>query len=373
MKYIVTSDIHLGHLKTPTKHIIASFKSTILSEKNKDIDVLFISGDLFDRLLDLNTKEVHFIIEFFNYLLSYCTHNDIKLRILEGTPSHDWQQSQLLVKLNEIRTQKCDLVYHKVLDIEYIESLNKHVLYIPDEWTNSHSELEKQIIQKLAEHHITKVDIAILHGQFKYQFGNKPYHGFYFQEDYFFSLVKGYIHIGHYHVFSTCDRIIANGSLERLVHGEESPKGYVLVQNNDYIFIENTHAYTYKTINIRSNTTLEQLDKIIQKYPKNSHIRLAMSKEHPFNIIYPEIKLRYIDYYLKKLIKETAIENNAVAYIISESELEFSDKFVLESNLHQTLLDIVHNKYALNAVENTKLLNYISIFKEIDHAPISVE
>ena len=140
IKYLVTSDVHLGHENTPTTHIIQSFKTHILSDKHKDIDILFISGDLFDRLLDLNSKEVYFIIEFFNYLLSYCTVNNIRLRVLEGTPSHDWGQSQILVKLNDIRTNKCDLKYHKVLDIEYIEELNHHILYIPDEWTNSHDE-----------------------------------------------------------------------------------------------------------------------------------------------------------------------------------------------------------------------------------------
>ena len=146
MKYLVTSDVHLGHKKTPTRHIIASFSDTILTEANKDIDVLFINGDLFDRLLYLNTPEAQMVIHFFHHLLDYCYVNDILLRVLEGTPSHDYFQSSILFKMNEIRTHKVKMKYFRTLDIEYMEEFNKHILYIPDEWCSDQLELERQIL-----------------------------------------------------------------------------------------------------------------------------------------------------------------------------------------------------------------------------------
>lgn len=370
MKYAVTSDVHLGHIKTPTSHIIASFIKHILTELNKDLDVLFIPGDLCDRLLDLNSKEAQQIIGFFNYLLSYCYENNILLRVMEGTPSHDWQQSQTLVKLNEIRTEKCDLKYHKVLDIEYIERINKYVLYVPDEWTNSHDDLEAQIKEKLNEHGITQVDIAMLHGQFAYQFAGRPYHGFHYKEEYFLRLVKGFIHVGHYHVYNPLDRILPNGSLERLAQGEEDPKGYIIVNDNRYTFIENTSAWIYKTITITAATTVERLDRQIEKYPVGSYIRLLMSRDHPFNITFNELKLRYLDYNLKKINKENVAEKLTATYILSDADLEFDNKFILEANIHKTLVDLVAGKYSLNSAENSKFMNYISIFKEVEnHAP----
>ena len=374
MKYLVTGDDHLGHLKTPTKHIIASFIKHILNELNKDADVLFIEGDLFDRLLDLNSKEAQLIIAFFNFLLSYCYQNNILLRVLEGTPSHDWQQSQTLVQLNEIRTHKCDLKYHKVLDIEYIERINKHVLYIPDEWTNSHDDLERQIQEKLNEHSITQVDIAILHGQFAYQFAGRPYHGFHYKEEYFLQLVRGFIHVGHYHMHNPMDRILPAGSLERLAHGEEEPKGYIIVNDDNWTFVENTDAWIYKTLNITPSTTVEKLDKQIAKYPKGSFIRLLLNKDHPFNVTFNELKLRYLDYNLKKITKENVAEKMRATYILSDAELEFDNKFILEANIHNTLLDIIATKHQLNSVENSKLLGYINIFKEVEnHAPALTE
>jgi len=364
LNYIVTSDIHLGHNNTPTSHIIKSFKESILIDNNKDKDVLFISGDLFDKLLDLNTKEVKEIIEFFNYLLNYCYDNDILLRVLEGTPSHDWQQSSILVKLNDIRKKKCDLRYFKILDIEYIERYNKYILYVPDEWTNDHNDLQSQISEKLIENNISKLDIAILHGQFHYQFKGKPYHGFYFKEEYFLSIVRGFIHIGHYHVYSTLDRIIANGSLERLVHGEEQPKGYVVVNENSYSFIENTNAYTYITLNITKKTTIDKLDSLISKYKKNSFIRLLMPKDHPFNINFKDIKLRYLDYNLKKQVKELLTDTNSITYIFNEDNIDMSSNEILDTNIHTLLTTSILNKYDLSYEETKKYLDYVSIFEQ---------
>lgn len=363
MKYILFNDVHLAHIRTPNKHIINSIKKHILSDKNKDIDVLFVAGDMFDRLLDLNSKEVHEIIELFNYLLTYCYTNNILLRVLEGTPSHDWQQSELLIKLNEIRVNKCNLRYFKSLDIEYIDCINKYVLYIPDEWCSDHKDLENQISQKLSQFNITQVDIAILHGQFKYQLIGKKYNGFFFREEYFLKLVKGYIHVGHYHIFSSFDRIIATGSLERLAHGEENPKGYVLVEDDKYTFIENTDAYTYVTLNINNTTTLDKLDKLIYKFNKNSFIRLLVPKDHAFNINFNDLKLRYIDYNLKKLVKEHFSDKSSITYILTDDDvLDFSNN-ISSSSIYTTLIENITSKNKLSENELNKLYKYLEVFK----------
>ncbi len=363
MKYIVTSDIHLGHRNTPTEHVIKSFKETILNDKNKDIDVLFIAGDLFDRLLDLNTEKLHCIIDFFNYMLDYCHRNNILLRDLEGTPSHEWKQSELLYKLNDIRENKVDLRYHKLLEIEYIERIGKYVLYIPDEWPYTHEEIESQIAQKMATLNISKIDIAILHGQFLYQIAVPNYKGFFYKEKYFLNLVRGYIHIGHYHTYTTYDRIIANGSLERLTHGEEEDKGCVLVDNDRYTFLVNKNSYIYKTINVTQATTLDSLDKSINKLPKNSYIRLNMSKDHPFNLTFNEIKLRYLDYNVKKKLKLTS-EQQSAAYILSDSDIDMSGGFDIDNDIYKVLKTSILSKHHLSPEELVRLDIYLEPYKD---------
>lgn len=364
MKYLVASDIHLGHLKTPTAHIIRSFKKSILNDKNKDIRVLFIGGDFFDRLIDLNSKDIQVIIEFFHYLLNYCHKHDILLRILEGTPSHDWEQSKLIVNLNDIRTHPVDLKYFKILDIEYIERYNQYVLYVPDEWCHDHKDLEKQIQQKLMEMHISQVDIAIMHGAFRFQLQGRKYNGFFFDEEFFLNTVKGFIHVGHYHTHSHLERIIANGSLERLAHGEEEAKGFVIVDGDKWAFVENQQSYTYKTIKVNANTTIDRLDKMINSFPEGSFIRLFMNKDHPFNLTFQELRVRYTNYNVKKLIKEHISEASTVTYIITDAELDMDDKFILDGDLHQLLFDSIEAKHQLTAIERSKLIGYISVFKE---------
>lgn len=367
LKYIVTSDIHLGHLRTPTSHVIKSFISKILTEDNQDADILFISGDLFDRLLDFNSKDVREIVGFCNHLLEYCQTNDILLRVLEGTPSHDWEQSEILVKLNQLRKNPAKLNYVKILDIEYIEEYDKYVLYVPDEWTNSHEDLETQIQEKLLANNISQVDIAILHGQFFYQLPIKDYKGFYFKEEYFLKIVKGYIHVGHYHIYTSFDRILANGSLERLAHGEEDPKGYIIVNNGSYRFVENDNAYIYKTLLVNSNTTYSSLDKRIYEYPEGSFIRLRMTKDHPFNLNFQEIRTRYLNYDVRKLVKEEGTEEDRATHILTGVELDDEGGYMLERNIHEVLYEVVTHKYELSTSELSSFKQHIQPLEIIDH------
>lgn len=373
MKYIAVGDIHLNHPRTPTLHICNSFRKHILNEKNKDLDVLFIEGDLFDGLMDLTSKEFPVVLTFFNDLLNYCYFNNIKLRVLYGTPSHDRSQPEILVNLNDIRDNKADLRYFKVLDIEYLPEENKHVLYIPDEWVNDHSELERQIEEKLSSLGISQVDIAILHGQFKYQFKDIPYTGFYFKEEYFLPLVKGFIHVGHYHTYNPFDRILPAGSFERLSHGEEESKGFILVKDNEYTFIHNTDAYTYKTITIKSNTTLEQLDKHIRQCPLNSHIRIVLSKTHPFNLTFGDLKLRYMDYNITKKTKDDS-ESSLTTYIQPDDILYQDNPFTIDADIGSIVLRCILEKTTLTDQENIKLKNYLSVFNQttVNHSENSL-
>ena len=319
-KYLVVSDVHIGHPRTPTSHIIRSFISNILTKENRDADVLFINGDLFDRLLDLGENDSREAIGFCCGLLGYCADNNIALRVLEGTPSHDWQQSRLLLKLKQSTGANVDLVYHSVLAIEFVERLGQYVLFIPDEWVKDHAVLEKQIQQKLDDLGIEQVDLAMLHGQFTYQVrGNE--HVFCFNEDYFLQKVKAYIHVGHYHTYSRYDRIIANGSLERLQHGEEEPKGYVRVCDGELSFLINDNAKIYKTLRIKNNVTLEEIDRLVCRYPAESHIRLVFQKDSPYLSDKETLRIRYANYYLK-IVRDQESEKEHTAYLPLDTSIQ---------------------------------------------------
>jgi predicted MPP superfamily phosphohydrolase len=102
LRICTISDVHLGHRKTPTYAIITELEHLVVNRfAMSQLDALFITGDLFDRLLNLPFTDVGVIHQFFIKLLTLAKQFNVKVRVLEGTPSHDWKQSRLLVHIND--------------------------------------------------------------------------------------------------------------------------------------------------------------------------------------------------------------------------------------------------------------------------------
>lgn len=369
MDYIVVSDIHVGNTRTPATHIAQSFTDNILTEQNKTLDVIFLAGDFADRRLQMDTTEAQVFIQLCVKLLRYCHDNNIILRVLEGTRSHDWLQSAMVVKINEAMDSPVDLKHVKTLEIEYIPKINKHVLYIPDEWCHTQEDLYTEIQDKLTAMNIHQVDIAILHGQFSYQTKGLNTSALSYDEVYFHELVTGYIHIGHYHTHSTFDRIIAQGSLDRLSHGEEEDKGYVRVHNSSWTFIPNPNAKVYKTIKITPAYTLAKLDKAIFSTPPGSYIRLIAPPEHELSQAFEDLRLRYKAYHLKKQSNLKASEDVSVTYITDDSYLTQCEHFIQSSNIYDSLISSVTQKQTLTQQEHAKFLSYSQVFKDCETQP----
>ena len=103
-----------------------------------------------------------------------------------------------------------------------------------------------------------EVDIAIMHGQFHYQFPRIKLDSSHDEQEYL-NMVKHYIHIGHIHTHSSYDRIIAQGSFDRIAHGEEENKGCVVAkidttnrENDEWMFLVNDKAMRFITLNCPS-------------------------------------------------------------------------------------------------------------------------
>ncbi len=349
IKYLVFSDVHLGHAKTPSEHIISNLCRELLSNDKKDCDVFFCAGDFFDRLLDFNEDDVRCILVFINQLLTFCSDNQIKLRVLEGTSSHDWHQSRVFIQMNSMLPSPCDLRYVECLSVEHFVEYDMDVLYIPDNWISSTAQLRREVDAELQANKINKVDLAIMHGNFTYQTDGGGNTSYSFEEAYFLNLVKHYIHIGHYHTHTHYERIIAEGSFDRLKHGEEEKKGYVVASIDtgtnfhNWAFCSNDNAYIYKTVKVWPNMDLPRLDKIMSKIPKNSHVCLKIPPSHAFNVMMDQLKIRYVDCYLTKTSSEKS-EEKVVAYINNDSVEDMSQFVLNEANLTSRLRDQIADK-----------------------------
>jgi DNA repair exonuclease SbcCD nuclease subunit len=292
LKIAVISDIHLAAKNNPTKNIINNLCNALPdNEETAELDIVFLAGDVFDRLVNLPEDEVFEIDMFICYLLQLCKKHNIKLRVLDGTKSHDWFQSARFVELNNIVKYKTDVVYVRDLSIEYIEEYGINILYVPDEWSTSTQDTLDQVRTLLSVKGLDKVDFAIMHGQFDYQMPllakKIPVH----DSKAYLDIVREYIFIGHVHTHTFFDRIVAQGSFDRLSHGEEEPKGHVRAEINldtsekQWFFIENKGAKIYKTIKCSDRLNLESsLNKIktqIKNVPDYSAIRVYANKGHP--------------------------------------------------------------------------------------------
>lgn len=356
IKYLTISDVHLGNRKNKTQEIVANL-NRFLYEANdfKDLDVIFIAGDLFDVLLDLSSEEISSIMGFLGDLMSYCSMNDIKLRILKGTPSHDWNQSKISESVFLLTNKTLDFKYIDTLHIEYLKDLQLHILYVPDEWTSNTELTFKQVKELLKDNNIEQVDIAIMHGMFNYQLRNVPGNIQKHNEVDYLNIVKYFINIGHIHSFSTYERIIAQGSFDRLAHGEEEPKGGVVCEidgkNNIFYFIENKGAKIYKTIEIKSkdlDASLSRIDKVISKLPKDSYVRIKAVKDHPVYQAFEQLKIKYPLYYLSK----TSVEDEEEEYLLINTALQLDKDYIplaiTRENYKELLLNEVKTKYNFN-------------------------
>jgi hypothetical protein len=285
----VASDLHLGHHKHNKEEMVVRLKNAFpRNAETAKLDVIALAGDIYDRLLSLPHESVPIIDDWIIYMLRLCKALDIQLWVLRGTPSHDRDQGKRFEILNETLKIGCDLLYVDELKIIYIPKFGINVLFVPDEWTDSADKTLEEVHQLMRIAGISKVDYAIMHGQFEHQLPPVVKAQKHSAEAYL-KIVDKLIWIGHVHLFSKFDRIIAQGSFDRICHGEEGPKGHVRAivrASDDYElqFVETVDAKIFKSIQCRGLTFEQSHEKIVnetQDLPEGSHVRIVADIGNP--------------------------------------------------------------------------------------------
>ena len=309
------------------------------------MNILFIVGDVFDRGLPVNHRDVPYIVSWMRRLLARCARRGIVVIVLEGTPSHDRLQSQLFVAINDSAEEadRCDLRYIKEVSIEYIEKYDINLLCIPDEKNTSDEVTYHQVKEIMKSRALEKVDFAIMHGFFEFQVPVGRHSRFHNSEAYL-DLVKYLIFIGHDHAFQQHGRIFVQGSPDRQRHGMEEDKGFVRAKVNrdgSYraTFEVNEYAKIFKTVTIDEDVDLanRQVRDVCNAVAPNSHIRVAARKSHPvlhsldsFEALFPLIK------FSKKVLDEDEQDTES---IIAEIESEAYTPFTIDSSNIKSLVE----------------------------------
>lgn len=352
----VFSDIHLGHRQNEASFIIKNLYTALPDNvETHNLDIIFLAGDIFDNRLSLTERELLEIINWITYVLRICKKHDIILRILEGTPSHDWKQSKIFEILNTTSNINADAKYVDTLSIEYISKYNVNVLYVPDEWQPTTEKTYNQVLELLSDKNLVKVDYAVMHGQFEFQlpaFVKAPKHS---SENYL-SIVSEYIFIGHVHIFSTNSRIIAQGSFDRIAHNEEHPKGHVRIEytgkNSVVRFIENKNARIYKSIdccNLSVEDIYKKIDIELKDLPEDIFIRIVAEKSNP---IFSSINTLIVKYPFVNWGKKIHDEKENEIQIVEDKD----DIYIPITITKDNIVSLVMNRLKTNTTDDIYVL-----------------
>jgi hypothetical protein len=350
INYLTLSDIHLGHNNNPTDNITNNIISYFTKYKNIliELDILYIAGDLFDRLLTASSNEYKKSIFILTFIAKFCKSHNIKLRILEGTPSHDWKQMDAFhITVKEL-VPDVDFKYISTLSIELMEDLGISVLYIPDEWRHHSEDVYDDVLACLKEHNLAAVDTIIMHGQFHYQIPNVILPSSHIESNYT-AICKHYISIGHIHSKSVYGKIVAQGSFDRLAHNEEEAKGGMWfsisdTEDDEFSFLENDNAMVFVTIDCRDILELESLIEFLDtkltldNYKESSHIRLYLRNDEKILDNINNLSKRYFMY--KLTIKKDKNEDKVIE---TKEEVEIESFSITPHNIEELLLDEMKN------------------------------
>lgn len=365
-KYLVMSDIHLGHHINKTAYIVNNLDKFFKDyyKEFKYLNTIFIAGDIFDRLLTNSSSDYLLATEWLTGLIIYCKNNKIKLRILEGTPSHDWKQAKLISSV--IKKLEIDINYKYIdtLYIEYMKEENIYILYIPDEYKPKAVDTLEDVKKKMKEMNIDQVDIAIMHGQFHYQLPMVKLESSHTEEEYL-KLVKHYISIGHVHTHSIFNRILAQGSFDRLQHNEEEDKGAMLItifedkEQDSYKFLKNKNSMIFKTVKFKNedlDTMCNKLRKILNTLPIGSNVRVVSESE---DNLYKSIKIISKEYNNIRLKAERLKKTDVVTKLIKK-EIISNSLIITKDNIKELLLKEIE-KYNLSKDEYKVLEEQLNI------------
>lgn len=351
---IITTDHHTLHPNTPTRHILKNLDDFYYKANNlSEIDLSVLCGDFFHDLAPANDPNMLLCQRWIKKHLQICHERKVYVRILEGTSSHDWGQPELFDILKPKDSPY--IKYINTLSIEYIPELDINVMYVPDNFGHTSTEIiYEQALKLLAEHNLTQVDFIFLHGGFDYQLppiANKG--GNLYDSVKWSKLAKHAIFSGHIHKPSTKDNIICVGSFDRTAHGEMHPKGgYQFTFNKDEFeahFWENRSALIYDKILINKEMDTKEISKELNRYlaknpPKNTHVRLVGGLSSITGPLINDYKERFPQYHFDlDNVKEDNIEIDDTLYIpemykgiaLNKTNLKESLFNFMESSIHQ--------------------------------------
>ena len=298
-------------------------------------------------------------------LFALCEKHKIVLRVLEGTPSHDRGQGKQFEMIYKAIKSNVDFRYVDTLSIEYIESLDIYTLYVPDEWDHDPDITWESVQGLLKDQGLTQVDFAVMHGNFEYHLPahlKLPSH----QSSRYLEIVKHYIFIGHFHTHSVYNRVITQGSFDRLGHGEEEAKGHVRVRVSEdgtldrVEFRINHDATRFITIDATGMDAAETINLLRSKedLPKGSHVRIKCTNDSDVKHAITTLRERFPHYTIKlKVVVDQQVESGNVTGLVEKYEAVE----ITPSNINK----LVEEKFIASGLDATRIEQAMKLLERV--------
>lgn len=252
---LLTADVHFGTPNVSEAQLYDALDQYLIPRLTDELDILFVAGDFFDRLLDLNNPKGLFAGMMVETIKRKAIEHDFLIRVVRGTNLHDRSQ----VNIFKYPDNNCRSKVFDSISVEFIESLGVTVLYLPDSLP-SYDDIMGVIAEVMRDSQVTTVDYICGHGYLRHEIppGIPDPSNIIYEYDKLAAICTGPIQFGHYHTFGTRGRFARPGSFDRTKHGEEEDKGFCGITYNPKShkmtceFICNEMASTFKTIDLCS-------------------------------------------------------------------------------------------------------------------------
>lgn len=287
LNWAAIADLHFGEHKLPPDTLYLNLVE-YLYPKLEGMDILFIPGDLFDSQLTLTHLGSYYAMMFISDMVYHSERTGMKIRIVDGTYSHDRNQSKFIKSFTK-HAHKCNCRIITEIEVETIK-LEKgvaplRVVYLPDSLPYGHSnQVIDRIMELFQQVGWTTADVLLGHGSFAHALPEVARTATTYSAEQFDGLIDGPIIMGHIHVPSRHGKVMYTGSFERLAHGEEGKKGFLTGTMDwqrkwSYKFVENKKAIKFITLSLHTEDHDEVVQEfrslIIQKFPTlQGHVRV---------------------------------------------------------------------------------------------------
>ena len=370
LKILALGDLHFGKLKLNPIQMYESLCQNFLP-RLETTDMVVIVGDYFDTLLDFTSIHAVYALKFFTDLVEACHKYQIILRIVNGTFSHDRNQTQALSALID----KSDRYRHTLnfsiaskIQVETISvrGIEYNLGYLPDSLPFKDGNQVSDIFSGLlTEMQWSKLDVLFGHGTFDYTLPvgivlpactyTLP----------MFQNITDLMIMGHIHIASHRGYVYYTGSYDRMTHGEEEPKGYLQIEKTKTSAVVkriiNTNSQVFKTY---STTGTDPYPEELDRFQKWLESHVPKTGNSYLRIQTPTLELR-------ALLSNAATDIIPGIYITTDSnsprvstgktltdyQLEVGELVVpTEDNLPKLVLDVVRTvdpSYTVDWSEDT--------------------